>query len=275
MSVGTYLKQNWFILFLTVGFGVSGIYFYFESQEARDPVFVVDPDRVEIVRAARVAQAPIKVLRRDNTPVRSDIYAARFYFWNAGKRPIKSAEVEEAIRVTLDSGSEILDFKRLKLSRLPTHARLVPTSVSGSRLRTLVIIFSILEQDDGLTGQIIYEGGRDARLAVSGTVEGVPAGISTRLTPSFWSILRRKIWKILGGALGAGLVFSLMIRFIPRKRGNPPVAVPRPAWSDAISAGLFIVVMTLAVSTGLAFANRLDDPPASVVTMVPRALSLP
>src|SRR5207247_5981904 len=169
----------------------------------REPILVVDPNRVEILSTERLATAPIKVLRRDNTPIETDVYAVRFYFWNAGRRSIKPDNVLEPIRVSLDTASEILDFRVLKTSRPITHARLVP---SGSRLATLVLVFSILERGDGLTGQVIYQGKRTAHLGITGTIEGVDAGIRVRRSPSFWTVLRRSDF-----GQGLALVGSLVI----------------------------------------------------------------
>src|SRR2546427_4921409 len=60
------------------------------------------------------------------------------------------------------------DYKPLKVSRPITRVGLAPDPPGrqlGHGLRTLAVGFSILELDDGLAGQVIYEGKRDARLA--------------------------------------------------------------------------------------------------------------
>ncbi len=245
MSVGSYLKQNWFILLLTVGFGAWGVYASLLYHETRDPIFVVDPDRVEILSASRIANAPIKVLRRDNTPVKADIYAVRFYFWNAGKRSIRQENVLEPIRVTLDSESEILDFKALKVSRPITHARLVGTP-PGPGLHPLVVIFGILERNDGLTGQIIYQGKRDAALTVSGIVEEVPSGIASPHAPSFWSIFTRHERPIFGGAGACVLLVPLVVAIRRRSQRQPMV------WGWAISVAVVLALAWVALSAILA-----------------------
>ncbi len=265
MSVGSYLKQNWFVLLLTVGFGVWGVYASLLSHETRDPMFVVDPDRVEILSAARIANAPIKVTRRDNTPIRSDIYAVRFYLWNAGKRSIRPENVLETIRVALDSESEILDFKVLKVSRPITHARLVATP-PGPGPHLLVVVFGILERQDGLTGQIIYQGRRDAALSVSGIIEGVAPGIASPRAPSGWSIFSRHWPKTLREAGGVS-VLLLVILVIRRKKQRQPMV-----WGPAIRFATILALTYVILSLIMAYTNQLDTPPATVVTMVPSQL---
>ena len=185
--LGTFLRHNWLGL-VGILLGVVGLYgtyyFYHLSNEAREPVFVIDPDRTEIVSAQRIANAPIKVLRRNGTQITGDLYAVRFYFWNAGKRPIMGPEVLDTLQIVLqDPGVEILDYKVLKVSRPVARVHVV-RSMSTGPLKTLTVTFSILEQNDGLSGQLIYEGGRTAPLVMAGTIEGVPRiETSTDISP--------------------------------------------------------------------------------------------
>src|SRR6266516_4578077 len=109
-AIASYFKHNWTGLLIGAVSVSVAYYFYQQSRAERAPVFVIDPNRVEILSAERAADAPIRVLRRDGSPVRGDINTVRFYVWNAGKLPIKSPDnVLDTIRISLDSGSEILD----------------------------------------------------------------------------------------------------------------------------------------------------------------------
>src|SRR5438132_3491285 len=112
------LKRQWpgIVIGVIPGLALS-LYIYVQTREARDPVFVVDPNRVEIISHERVANSPITVLH-DKIPIQGDVYAVRFFFWNAGKRSIRPENVLEPIQITLgDSGSQILDFRSVKASR--------------------------------------------------------------------------------------------------------------------------------------------------------------
>src|SRR6267378_1799166 len=115
-AIASYLKNNWTGLLFGVAGLLTAYYFAQQSRQERAPTFVIDPNRVEILSAGRAATAPIKVLRRDGVPIQGDIYAVRFYIWNAGKLAIRPENVLDTIRIGLDSGSEILDYKSLKAS---------------------------------------------------------------------------------------------------------------------------------------------------------------
>ena len=155
----------------------------------RDPFFLVDPSRTEIISHARVESAPIRVLRNDGEAVTGDLYALRFYIWNAGKRSIKRVDVLDTIKLAFDDSAEILDFKILNRSRQITGSELYPERV-GRRLRALTVSFLILERDDGFTGQITYQGSGDAHLRISGTIEGAPGGFRDASTPSWMMVIR-------------------------------------------------------------------------------------
>jgi hypothetical protein len=267
-TVAAYARSNWLGL-AGIGIGVAGIavgvYLYKQSLEERDPIFVVDPNRIEIVKAERVATAPIKVLRRNGSPIQADIYAVRFFLWNAGKRSIRPENVLDTIRITLDSGNEILDFRTLKASRPITHARLI-ADPPGAASRTLAVVFSILERDDGLSGQVIYQGKPDAALTVSGVIEGVARGIGTPQAPSFWTIAQRHLLGILLQS-GAFLFVLPAVVVYRRRKSHLPVR-----WAKAVGVGVSAAIGVLVMSLVLAFFNQLDTPHATVVAMVPPQL---
>src|SRR5258708_2867930 len=109
-----WLRNNWLGV---VGVAVSVVslalaaYFYGASQEHRAPVFALVPQRTEIFTASRASEAPIRVTLADGRPVKKDLTAVRWFFWNAGRKPIRSGDVLEPLRVTLgDPAGRIVDF---------------------------------------------------------------------------------------------------------------------------------------------------------------------
>ncbi|SRR6266566_2394450 len=262
MSIGSHLKQQWLGLLVGAAGIALSIYFYQQSREERDPVFIVDPNRVEIVSAEHVATAPIKVLRRDNSPIRADVYAVRFFFWNAGRRSIRPENVLEPIRMTLgDTSSEILDFKTLKDSR--SVARLQLTRVTTDP-RSLLVAFSILERDDGVAGQVIYQGRRDAPLRVSGTIEG--AAIRTTVAPS----PLMAIVEVAGGTvllIGALAGVFFLIHVLETK------VFVKVRFTKALALGLFLVLVGIVGSFFVAaYLGIRQEGATNVVSFVPPSL---
>lgn len=176
-----FLRKNWLAI-TGLAIGVAGIvlsvYFYWGSRRFREPIFVEDPIRTELLSHESVAQAPIQVLRSNGEPIESDLVSIRFYFWNAGTEPIRGQHVLEQITLSLDETAvEILDFRLLSISRDITGLALNRNPTNPKR--SLVLSFTILETDDGATGQIIYEGSSSSPLTIGGVVEGVRSFTST------------------------------------------------------------------------------------------------
>lgn len=169
-----------------MGLTASAI-FYLKSDRQREPIFIVDPVRTEIPSSDRISEVPIKITRHDGTEIKSDLNSLQFYFWNAGKEPIKKNNVLEKLRFQFeDTSIQIVDFRISKTSRSICEFQLVssPTLPSSS----LLLDFFIIEEMDGFTGQIIYEGDPRAQLTLMGIIEGVPqiSNVKTLVDTEFW-----------------------------------------------------------------------------------------
>ena len=142
----------------------------------------------------RFAPAPIKVFRNDGKEITSNLVSIRFYLWNAGNAAIHRDDVLRNLTITLDDeDSEILDFLFLKISRDVTDLKLQRNPADS--LHSLLLSFSILEQNDGATGQIIYEGPLNSKLRIKGVIEGVKEFTSASEVQSsgFWREYRKKL----------------------------------------------------------------------------------
>lgn len=206
-------------------------YFYLESRAEREPIFLVDSVRTHILSKERLSAAPIRVVKPDGSPVKSDLIAVRFYFWNDGKEPIKRQNILRPITVTLnDNKSEILDFKALHVSREISGFTLKRNSVLPTR--SLLIDVDILEQHDGATGQVIYEGDPKAEFEITGIIEGVKH-IQTNTT-----ISTKKLWleyfkwwvsvvlaiMIMGGLFGVLVLLAYVKKVISGRFSKLPIS---------------------------------------------------
>ncbi len=192
---------------LGIVIGVLGIllslYLYEQSIREREPCFITDPVRTEILKSSDVVGVPIKVIRTDGSEIRSDLSSIRYYLWNNGKEPIHANQVLEPISIRLDDPNARLIYPSiLKISRGVTglDVRASPNDPE----RTLLISFKILEKDDGVTGQIIYEGSPNARLLVSGVIEGARA---FRSEEHFKSKSKQAAYIVFAAILGFLLLF--------------------------------------------------------------------
>lgn len=147
---------------------VFGYYFLYVGDREREPTFYVDPARTVIIDQANAADAPLQLLKPNHDTIHADVVSAYFYFFNQGKETIKRENVYSPIKIKV-KGAEILYFKVLKTSRDISGVRLSKDTLDNS----LAIDFNALEKDDGLVGQVIFEGDKDAPLIIEGGVDRV------------------------------------------------------------------------------------------------------
>lgn len=186
---------------------VLAVYYYQQSAREREPSFVTDPVKTEILKSTEVVGVPIRVTRIDGTEIKSDLSAVRFYLWNNGKEPIRDTHILRQISIRLDDpNARILYPTLLKISREVTDASVVVDPKNPEKV--LLVNFKILEKDDGMTGQIIYEGKPDANLIVSGVIEGA-AEIHTNAF--FQSRIKRAGYETLFLVLGLAFLGLLAL----------------------------------------------------------------
>jgi len=169
------LRDNWLAIALALAGVASSYYFYLRGQEVRQPVFVVDPVRAYIFDSEAASDglrviAPQSDDLKDTAVIEGDVTALRFYFWNAGNRPIRKEDILRRLRLSLgDDQAQVLSVRLLKVSR----ADIVDARLFSEEDRSVAVDFRILEQGDGFSGQIIFAGDPAAQLSVDGVIEGV------------------------------------------------------------------------------------------------------
>src|SRR6478609_163851 len=147
---------------------VFGYYFLYIGIRERKPTFYLDPTRTTILDKINAANAPLMLLKSNGDTIHADVSSVYFYFFNQGAETIKRENVYEPLKIILRDKAEILDFKLLKVARPVSGIKLSPDTVNNS----LSINFKALEKDDGLVGQIIFEGNKNASITLEGGIEG-------------------------------------------------------------------------------------------------------
>ena len=149
---------------------IMGIYFYQVARKERIPTLIFHPIKTELLKKDNIDKSPISVFLKSGKPLNSNLISTTFYFFNQGKESIKSVNVLEPLLITpQDRNVSIVDINMIKVSRSVTGIVLKHDTVSNS----LNISLSILEQNDGVAAQIIYEGGdMNTIFEMSGVIEG-------------------------------------------------------------------------------------------------------
>ena len=192
--------------------GLAFSYYFFKiSTSPAEPVFLIDPSRTIIVDSKRFSDTPLRVVRDDGSRIQGDVTSIRFYFWNNGRKSIHPTAILEPIVVTLEEkDGEVLDHKILKVSRSVVRP-LIQRDTADPK-RKFNISFSILEKNDGFTGQFIYVGNPNADLKIFGAIEGVEKIITTQqlISSKFWSEYGKMI-ALSAVPIVSGLIFGFFL----------------------------------------------------------------
>jgi len=209
-----FTRKYWQFLVGT-GIALLAIYlsyiFFVESIRSREPIFLIDPNRAEILSSERVSRAPIRVLKPDGSEIHSNLYVLRFYFWNRGNESIRRSNILEQLRViSTDSTIEIIEARVLAISRSLTKLQIIPDGSSPTK--SFVLDFDILDTDDGATCQIIYQGTAQSDFTLSGAIEGVQS-VQSRLGTPLGSLVMeifKLVFTMIAVIVGIVLFFALL-----------------------------------------------------------------
>jgi hypothetical protein len=179
--------------------------------------------------------APISV-NFNGKAVTTDITAAQIAIWNAGRMPIKRADVLQRVLITLPAAVPILEASIRKVSRNVTNITLDETVPARDQV---CVQFDILEQNDGCTIQLIYGGSPDVPITVSSVIIGQHAPKESRYggrisSPGDQYVQvqrsnRRTGWSMIG----MGTLWGLFNLFVLYKGGGQK---PRPLHPNRHSA---------------------------------------
>jgi hypothetical protein len=250
-------RSLWAVLGLAVTTGIS-YYFYSLSIDRRDPVFIVNPNRIQIVDANRAKSNSVRILRSDGAFIDRDINSVIFYFWNNGRKSIRKSNILSPLIVEFsDDSIEILESRILGVSREDiVRPTLVPIGESKSQL---VLQFNILDTNDGIAVQLIYAGSIDAELSLKGSIEEVASvsrldTFSTRLLSIGFLEWLKSVGAIIILTIGA-IIFILIIAGLAtslKRKFN---------WPSNKNEDKFLIgfwIMTLAVLIGISVKSMLD-----------------
>lgn len=148
---------------IALGFAV---HLYIDSRTTRDLVYFVHPERAAVVRAEQTSRLQIEL---DGEVVRRDVTAVQVAFWNEGEDAIRSQNLLSPFIISTGPRHPILEAGVRKLSRGVIGISLDKSGIHEGRLR---IDWTILEQKDGATLQIVYLGDVNVPVKASATVEG-------------------------------------------------------------------------------------------------------
>jgi hypothetical protein len=148
---------------------VLSIYLYIISIQERCPVLKFE-STYTILNKDDISNAPLVIRKTNGSKLNGNLCQTRFYFWNAGNQSIKQENILEPIKINLnDSLGEILNCKINAKSR----ELVKPNIIVDSSKKSLTLNFSILEEDDGFSGDILFVSCKPVDFDHTGIIEGV------------------------------------------------------------------------------------------------------
>ena len=267
----SFIKKNRLEIILFALSLIAAFILYLYSMKEREPIFLVDPIRTEILRRQDLDESPIKVLRNDSTRIMTDLTVAKVYFWNNGRESIKREHILENLMIEFDdSTNQILDFKLLKVSRAITGIRVQRDSVKMQK--RLCVDFNILEDDDGFSAQIIFSGNQNTRIRLLGIIEGAK---NIRFSPPATLFWMKQLVRILEIML-LGLILIVLSRKAKsfsekiknKKLHHSSSRFQRIYYSIVAEIGFIIIFMLFVI----AFNLILSDVPSKATAFVPEEI---
>lgn len=241
-----FFKRNWLSIFLFLLSCVLAYVLYLKSIREREPKFWADDYRTEIINKNNILDAPIKVIKKNGEEIKSNLNSVRVYFWNEGKEPIKKENTLNDLKIILDdNNAEIISYKILKISRNVTEIKLLPDS--GNIKRSLKIDYKILEMYDGFSAQILYQGKNDAKIKITGNIEGVRDINQGNYNTNNYSYIFVKRWgiNVIRYLIIIMLTFATMevISILKAKKKIYFKKLIRDTFQGTVLIGLIIVII--------------------------------
>lgn len=142
-----------------------GVYSYFDSIKKPDLLFYVSPSRIPIVHKGNLENFSVTFR---GLPVNGDLSAATIQIWNAGKQPIRGADILTPITLSTGNGAPIYQLA----SQATRDVVGIKMQFLTNNPAILAVSWNILEQNDGIKLQVIYGGDVNLPLIFNGVVIG-------------------------------------------------------------------------------------------------------
>jgi hypothetical protein len=208
-----WLKRNaWNLVGITVGvIGIAtGYLFYRASIKFPSLSFVDAAPHILVMNYGAVSDSPIRLLRKDGSPVAQSVYTARLYLWNSGTESLRRNSILKPLNIEAES-CEILDAKATKISRPDVTKLSAALEYAGA----IEVTFDILEPTDWLVLTVLYAAPHPVNFHLDGVVEGVKSfapvdalqtgDIALRTT---WQVIKIAVFLLLG-LFAIGIIIKL------------------------------------------------------------------
>jgi len=145
----------------------------FALQKSRGIAYSL-PQDTTVVYDSKKSCASIRVLDKDSSFVRDNVYVTSVTLWNSGDLPIEPSDIRKPVKISLTPCGKILDCQVTRQTN-PEVANLRAAEVTGqtNNTWTVQLLWDHFDPGMGAVVQIIYAGDQHAATYVDGMIAGV------------------------------------------------------------------------------------------------------
>jgi hypothetical protein len=150
-----------------MGIPISAAFFFAGIREP-NITYAINPIRVAVVRSG--ISSDLSILYK-GSEIKKNVSSAVIEIWNAGRAAVDKSAVLEPLQIVVPQGNRILETHMIRVTRPIVEFKVIQLLETPN---TLDLSFRILEHNDGVVLQLMYEGDPNARIAVKGLFVGQP-----------------------------------------------------------------------------------------------------
>jgi len=216
------------------------IYTYNVNKSVKALSFIRNPIVSTIVNIDSLTESKFKVVDREtNNEIKENLYLQTFHLWNSGNEEVNGSDiVDSSLLIDFSENINILDFRILQ--EVDSFCKVKLISISENKLR---VDFDFLEEDNGVTGQVIYLGDSKADWILKGKIKGIQKISNIETEQSTMSALFSPIVSSIFG------VIFILIQYNYRKRFK--TANGLDAFNKAGLQKVFALIFLLVVFTSI------------------------
>ena len=143
---------------------IAATYFWYSSREYPELCYSLSSTRTNILKTGSASN--LKVFHGDRE-ITDDLTAVQIVIWNSGKKPIEMADTLSPIHILTEPKVAILEVTIQDSSRKEIKFRYDDSLFNDG---VIPVSWRVLEKDDGVLLQVIYEGPSNAKLSLSGSL---------------------------------------------------------------------------------------------------------
>jgi hypothetical protein len=176
------------------------------TEKNRELAYAVNPIRTQIVTADNTSS--LSVLYNGENLGSVNITAAQIAIWNSGDLNIEKEDILKEIIIYTEPSVNILEVKIVKnMKEYEITKLIIDDSYQNLQNGRIPVSWKILEKNDGVSIQIIYQGSTDVKINVAGYIKD--AGYVKRLEPKQESDWLRYLY-------GGGVLFCMVLFYFFR-----------------------------------------------------------